>query len=152
GHDLPTEERKKKEGEWRKSHGTFRREKLGYDHFERIVKPGWCHEITPKDRDRFVAERLKEVESPATLEAELRALHTLAGLLEEWGPRPKGQNPFAGKLKIDDRRRRHKERGKEAKARHYTLEEIRKLLDLADVEVDTLEQRRFRTLLYFVAY
>jgi len=90
GHDLPTAERKKQEPEWRKSLGTMKRERLAFGHFERIAKPYWCHDISGRDRDVFVSERLKEVQSPATLEAELRALHTLAELMEEWGHRPKG--------------------------------------------------------------
>jgi integrase len=152
GHDLPAKDRKQKSSAWKKSLGTMKREKLALDHFERICKPGWCHEITPADRDRYVTYRLGEVGSAATVDAELRALHTLCELMAERDHRGKGENPFAGKAKVDDRRRRHKARGKEARARYYTLEEIRKLLALADEEADTWEKKRFRALVYFVAY
>ncbi|MFO0881564.1 MAG: site-specific integrase [Gemmataceae bacterium] len=152
GHELPPKDRKAKSASWKKSLGTMKREKLAFGHFERICKPGWCHEITAADRDHYITYRLGEVGSASTVDAELRVLHTLCELMAEREHRSKSDNPFAGKARVDDRRRRHKARGKEAKAKHYTLEEIRTLLALADREATTWEGRRFRALVYFVAY
>jgi integrase len=154
GHDLPTKERKSKEKDWKKSSGTFKRENLAIRCFERLCKPDWCHELTSKDRDRFVTGRLDEVGSPATVDAELRALHALVEVMEEWVYRTKGENPFAGKAKVEGRRRR-KEQAQDKAEKHYGFEEVKTLLTLATKEAQdssTVEKKRLRVLVYFVAY
>ena len=82
GHDLPSKERKEASASWGKSHNTMRAERLALDNFERLVlhAPGrastWCHEITSADREKFASERLKEVGSAESVDADLRNLRT----------------------------------------------------------------------------
>jgi integrase len=157
GHDLPTAKRKEKQAGWPKSYGTLKRERNAMDGFERIVKPGFCHEITALDRERFLQRRLEEVGSAVTVDAELRALRHLHNVMEEWKHRPEGSNPFAGRGKatVGSRRKRQKDRSREEKSRHYTFEEVRSLLGLATKEAKegpTFEKKRLRALVYFVAY
>jgi integrase len=152
GHDLPVEDRREAERNWKKSFGTMKRENLAIRAFERHCKPGWCHDLTTQHRDRFVAERLKEVGSAVTVYAELRALHTLCETMEEWGHRSKGDNPFAGRAKVEGRRRRQKKESQEKKVRHYTFEEVRALLNRATEEATSWETKRLRALVFFVAY
>jgi integrase len=152
GHDLPSDRRKEASRTWKKSLGTMKREHLAIRAFARLCKPDWCHDLTSQHRDRFVTERLKEVGSPATVDAELRALHTICETMEEWGHRAKGDNPFAGKAKVEGRRRRHKSRGQQEKAKHYTFEEVQAILKLASAEATTFQTKRLRALVYFIAY
>lgn len=92
--------------------------------------------------------------SALTVDVELRALRYLCNVMEEWKHRPERSNPFAGRGKatVGTRRKREKDRSHEDKARHYTLDQIRQLLELADQDIVTFEKRRFRVLLYFFAY
>lgn len=110
GHDLPKDERKAKEKGWEKSLATYKREKYAVDNFARLVKPAWCHDLGDEHRIKFTSDRLGEVGSAATVDAELRALRLLFNLMEEWGHRSKNSNPFAGKGKasVGTRRRREK--------------------------------------------
>jgi integrase len=98
-----------------------------------------------------VTERLAEVSSPASVDAELRALHTLMETAEEWGHRAKGENPFSGKTKVEGRRRRKKTREATGE-RHYTFEQVRAILKKATEEATDWNRRRLRALVYFVAY
>jgi integrase len=163
GHDLPPAERKQKAAGWEKSLGTMKREQLAIRHFERIVKPQWCHLLTPKDRARYVNERLAEAGSALTVDAELRALRYLCNLMEEWKHRTENSNPFAGKGKASTgaRRRRQKERAQEEgakKEKHYTFEEIRTILTLVSKEAAEADgkarfpKKRLRVLVHFMAY
>jgi integrase len=155
GYDLPSKERKEKARDWKKSLGTMKREHLAIRHFGRIVEPDWCHDITTRDRDRYVTERMKEAGSAATVDAELRAMHHLVEIMEEWGHRTKGENPFAGKAKVDERRRRRKGQDKGTKEKHYTFEEVKAVLALATKEAGedpTFEKKRLRALVYFIAF
>jgi integrase len=158
GHDLPPDQRKEKEKSWPKSYGTLKKERNAMDSFERLVNPGFCHEITTEDRESFVQKRLGEVGSGLTVDAELRVLRYLCNVMEEWKHRAEGSNPFAGKGKatVGSKRRRAKEQGQdEKKEKHYTFEEIGKILALATKEAQdepTFEKKRLRALVYFVAY
>jgi integrase len=160
GHDKPATERKEAERGWSKSFKTMRREKNAMDSFERLTKPGFCHEITAEDRERFVQKRLGEVGSGLTIDAELRAIRYLCNVMEEWKHRPEGSNPFAGKGKatVGGRRTRQKAQGTPGKnkvEKHYSFEEVKTLLALATKEAQenpTVEKKRFRVLAYFMAY
>ncbi len=160
GHDLAAAERKQKAKAWSKSFKTMKREKNALDAFTRVIRPGFCHEITAEDRERFVQKRLPEVGSALTVDAELRALRLFCNVMEEWKHRPENSNPFAGRGKatVGNRRRRHKEEGQEEKAMHYTFEEVKAILALATKEAaeadekTRFQKRRLRALVYFVAY
>ncbi|MBY0231773.1 MAG: site-specific integrase [Gemmataceae bacterium] len=164
GHDKPTDERKPLQAEWAKSHSSLRSERLAIQNFTRLADPGWCHELTTAHREAFVRDRLAEVPSPASVEADLRVLRALFNIMEEWKHRPGGSNPFAGRGKatVEARRKRAKGRAQEgvaAKEKHYTMEEVRKILALAAKEAEEaaddktrLERRRLRALVNFVAY
>jgi integrase len=136
----------------------MKKEKNAIDSFTRVAAPGWCHEITAEDRERFVQKRLAEAGSALTVDAELRVLRYLCNVIEEWKHRPEGSNPFAGKGKatVGARRRRQKEQQHEdKKARHYTFEEVQAILRLATAEAlaePTFARKRLRALVYFVAY
>jgi integrase len=157
GHDRPPDERREAQAKWGKSFATMRSQRLALDNFERIVKPDWCHTVTSADREKFVAGRLAEVPSAASVDADLRVLRSVFNVLEEWKHRPEGSNPFAGRGKatVGSRRRRQKDAGKEAKARHYTFEEVQAILRRATAEArkePTIIKKRLRALVYFVAY
>jgi integrase len=158
GNDLPVSQRKEKEKTWSKSYGTLKKERNAMDSFERLIRPGFCHEITTEDRESFVQKRLHEVGSSLTVDGELRVLRYLCNVMEEWKHRPQGSNPFAGKGKatVGGKRRRAKEQAQgEKKEKHYSFEEIKKLLELATKDAQTepsFEKKRFRVLVYFVAY
>jgi len=148
GHDKPAAQRKEAEKGWSKSFKTMRREQNAIDTFTRLVKPGFCHEITAEDRERYVQKRLPEVGSAQTVDVELRALRYRCNIMEEWKHRPENSNPFAGKGKatVGGRRKRAKEQGQEKKERHYSFEEVKALLALATKEAKetpTVEKKRF---------
>src|SRR5205823_4425031 len=113
---------------------------LAMENFTRLAKPGWCHEMTSATREEFVRDRLAEVNSPASVDADLRVLRALFNVMEEWKHRPAGSNPFGGRGKatVGARRRRAKERVQEnvPKEKHYTFEEVRSILALATKEAD----------------
>jgi hypothetical protein len=117
GHDLPAEERRELQATWGKSFATMRSERLAMDNFERIVAPDWCHTLTSAHREEFIGERLAQVDSPASVEADLRALRTVFNVMEGWKHRPEGSNPFGGrgKASVGSRRKRQKERGRARK-------------------------------------
>ena len=75
----------------------MRSERLTMENFTRLAKPGWCHEVTTADREAFVRNRLAEVASPASADADLRVLRAVFNVMEEWKHRPEGSNPFAGR-------------------------------------------------------
>lgn len=158
GHELPTAGRKEKEKTWAKSYGTLKKERNAMDSFERLAKPGFCHEISTEDRERFVQKRLDEVGSGLTVDGELRVLRHLCNVQEDWHHRSENTNPFAGKGKatVGDKRKRAKEQSQgDKKERHYSVEEIQKMLQLATKEAlaePTFERKRFRALVFFMAY
>jgi integrase len=165
GHDRPIEERKPLQAKWAKSYASLRSERLAMENFTRLASPGWCHELTTAHREAFVRDRLAEVSSPASVDADLRVLRALFNVMEEWKHRPAGSNPFAGRGKatVGARRKRAKERAQEgaaaAKEKHYTMEEVKKLLARATREAAEAAdpkgrymKRRLRALVYFVAY
>src|SRR5262249_13156446 len=144
---------------------TMRAERLALDNFERLALRStgrastWCHEITSADRERFAAERLKEVGSGESVDADLRNLRTVFNVLEEWHHRAEGSNPFAGRKKatVGERRKRAKKAAKgEKQPAHYTRPHIVALLRQADLEMkqepDSWDRRRLRALVYFEAY
>src|SRR5262249_30169602 len=110
GHDLSPAERKAVQGKWSKSFNSMRSERLALDNFGRLIHPEWCHEVTTAEREKFVAERLAEVPSAATVDADLRVLRSVFNVMEEWKHRPENSNPFAGRGKstVGSRRRRQK--------------------------------------------
>lgn len=159
GHALSGPERKEAERSWGKSWASCRSERLALDNFTRIVKPEWVDEITGRARDEFVTKRLAEVSSAASVDADLRVLRAVFNVAEEWRHRPEESNPFAGRGKstVGARRKRSKEReasrGKAGK--HYTYEEVKAILALAEKEAQgspTLEKKRLCALVHFVAY
>ena len=162
GHDKPAAERKPLQAQWSKSHASMRSERLAMENFTRLAKPDWCHEVTTADREAFVRDRLAEVTSPASVDADLRVLRAVFNVMEEWKHRTEGSNPFAGRGKatVGVRRRRVKERaeGAAAKERHYSFEEVKAILALATKEAAEGDEkarygkRRLRALAYFVAY
>jgi integrase len=154
GHDLPPRQRKEKTASWFKSFKTFKREKNAIDSFTRLVKPGFCHELTAEDRERFIQKRMPEVGSALTVDAELRAIRHLSYVMEEWKHRPENSNPFAGRGKatVGRRRKRAKERGQEEKERHYTFEQVQAILKKATAEALDWPTKRLQALVYFVAY
>ena len=79
--------------------------------FATIVKPDWCHEITTQDREKYIQGRMPSVESPVSVEKDLRILRFLFNILEEWHHRPKDTNPFAGRgnATIGAKRKREKD-------------------------------------------
>lgn len=162
GHDLPAEERKALQAKWGKSYASMRSERLALENFTRLVSPGWCHELTTAHREAFVRGRLAEVPSAASVDADLRVLRAVFNVMEEWKHRPEGSNPFAGRGRatVGSRRKRAQERsrGGAAREKHYSFEEVKRILSLASTEA--LEggekahyaKRRLRALVYFVAY
>src|SRR5262249_33152622 len=94
------------------------------------------------------------------VDVELAVCRHVFNVMEDWKHRARGTNPFGGhgKATVGARRRREKDRGREQKPAHYTLDQIRALLDQADKEAreandKTVWQRhRLRALVYFVAY
>jgi integrase len=159
GHELPPKERKTASAGWGKSWASCRSERLALDNFTRIINPGWCHQVTTAHREEFVAARLAEVSSAASVDTDLRVLRAVFNVMEEWKHRPEGTNPFAGRGKatVGARRKRHKERTREepSNAKHYTFEEVRAILARATEEAlaePTFEKKRLRALVYFIAY
>jgi integrase len=162
GHDKPTEERKPLQAKWSKSYASLRSERLAMENFTRLAKPGWCHEMTSETREAFVRDRLAEVRSSASVDADLRVLRSLFNIMEEWKHRPDGSNPFAGRGKatVGARRKRAQERDQAcgAKERHYTFEQVKAILAQATKEATEADEktrrakRRLRALVYFVAY
>jgi integrase len=143
----------------------MRAERLALDNFERLAlrSPGrastWCHELTSADRERFASERLKEVSSGESVDADLRNLRTVFNVMEEWNHRAEGSNPFAGRKKatVGERRKRAKRAAEgEKQPEHYTRPQIVALLRQADLEVEqesgNWDRRRLRALIYFEAY
>jgi integrase len=155
GYDLPAQERKEARKQWGKSLASMRAERLALANFGRLIEPRWLHEITTADRERFVTARLAEVPSAASVDTDLRTLRAIFNVAEEWKHRPEGKNPFAGRGKatVGSRRRRQKERQQEQpKAKHYTFEEVQRILRLATAEATTFQTRRLRALVSFIAY
>ncbi len=162
GHDKPTKERKPLQSKWNKSFSSLRSERLAMENFSRLVKPEWCHDMTSATREAFVRDRLAEVPSPASVDADLRVLRSLFNIMEEWKHRAEGTNPFSGRGKatVGARRKRVQERMQEAagKKRHYSFEEVNAILTQATNEVAEADEktlwakRRLRALVYFVAY
>lgn len=158
GHDKPTEERKPLQVQWSKSFASMRSERLAMDNFTRLVEPVWCHEMTSATREAFVRDRLAEVSSPASVDADLRVLRSLFNIMEDWKHRPENSNPFAGRGRatVGARRKRQKGREQEAqKEKHYTFEEVKAILALANKEVaedPTFQKKRIRALVHFIAY
>jgi hypothetical protein len=106
GYDLPPKERKVAALKWGKSFASMRSERLALSNFGRLIKPDWLHEITTADRERFVAQRLSEVSSAASVDADLHVLWAAFNVAEEWKHRSENSNPFAGRGKATVRRRR----------------------------------------------
>jgi integrase len=155
GYDLAPKERKEAATKWGKSFASMRSERLALGNFGRLLKPDWLHEITTADREKFVNDRLAEVPSPASVDADLRVLRTVFNVAEEWKHRPEHSNPFAGRGKstVGSRRRRQKTREAPTdKAKHYTFEEVQAILKQATAEASTWPTKRLRALVYFVAY
>lgn len=160
GHDLPLEERKEAQKKWGKTWSSMRSERLAMDNFTRLIKPDWCHLVTTAQREKFVADRLAEVPSPASVDADLRVLRAVFNIMEEWKHRPENSNPFAGRGKatVGSRRKRAKAREVEPlgkKEKHYTFEEVKAILALASKEVaedPTFQKKRLRALVYCIAY
>ncbi len=159
GHDLPPAERKKAQMKWGKSFNSMRSERLALDNFGRLIDPDWCHEITSAEREKFVTERLAEVPSAASVDADLRVLRSVFNVMEDWKHRPANNNPFAGRGKssVGSRRRRQKQRmakedGTGERARHYSIEEVKAILAKATEEAKTFDSRRLRALVHFVAH
>ena len=159
GHDLPTALRKEKEKSWPKSRGTFKRERNALDSFSRLIKPGFCHEITAEGRERFVQKRLPEVGSSLTVDTELRALRLFCNVMEEWKHRPENSNPFAGRGRATAGARRKRAKEREAadvrKEKHYTFDEVKAILARAAQEAaedPTFAKKRLRALVSFIAY
>lgn len=159
GHDKPTKERQEAAKKWGKSFASLRSERLALDNFGRLAKPGWCHQITTADRESFVSARLAEVDSPASVDTDLRVLRAVFNVMEDWKHRPEGSNPFAGRGKatVGARRKRAKERESESgkKERHYSFEEVKAILALAAKEAaeePTFQKKRIRALVAFIAY
>jgi integrase len=164
GHELKGKGRRPAEANWAKSLSSFRAERLTLDNFGRIVMhaagrdSAWCHEVTSADREKFVAQRITEVNSGESVDADPRNLRTFFIVMEEWTHRAKGTNPFSGKQKatIGKRRKRAKEVAAGDKARHYTREQIAAMLTHADKSAaeqpDSWERRRLRALVSFEAY
>ncbi len=164
GHALPPIEREAAQAEWEKSASSMRSERLSLDNFGRLVMgktdraDTWCHEVTSADRTLFVRERLKEV-SPESVDADLRNLRTVFGVMEEWKHRAKGSNPFSGRKKstvgaLVKKKREAVEGGK--KKKHYSRQEIMAVLGQADTEAreqpDDWGRQRLRALIYAEAY
>lgn len=166
GHDLPPKQRAEAARNWGKSLKSMLAERLAMENFQRIrmnaaKRDGvWCHEVTTADREHFVAERMKEVRSAESVDADLRNLRTIFNVMEEWKHRPQRSNPFGGRKKatVGTRRKRAKEAANvgEKKAAHYTRPQIIALLNRADKEVaeepNNWERRRLRSLVYFEAF
>jgi integrase len=164
GHERKGKDRRAAEANWGKSLSSFRSERLALDNFGRIVmraagrESAWCREVTSADREKFVAQRIREVNSGESVDADLRNLRTFFNVMEEWKHRAKGTNPFSGKQKatIGKRRKRAKEVAGSDKTRHYTRKQIAALLTQADKSVaenpESWERRRLRALVYFEAY
>jgi hypothetical protein len=126
--------------------------------FARIVKPGWCHEVAGDARDRYLKDRLDEVPSAESVNADLRMLRLFFNVLEEWMHRHEGTNPFLGRgrASVGVRRKRAKERGRTTKDKHFTRRQIVEMLNQSDREVsdkpDDFGRRRLQALIYFAAY
>jgi integrase len=158
GHELRGKQRKAAARNWEKSDSSRRAESRVLKDFSRIVKPVWCHEVTSKERQSFIAERLPEVGSPQSVNADLRMLRHLFNVLEDWKHVPKGSNPFAGRGQgtIGSRRSREKDRQRTTAPKYYTRSQVVSLLDRVDRELsdspDDWMAARIRALVYFEAY
>ena len=162
GHDKPTEGRRALQAKWNKSLASLRSERLAMENFTRLAKPGWCHEMTSATREAYVRDRLAEVPSPASVDADLRVLRALFNIMEEWKHRTEGSNPFSGRGKatVGARRKRAKERLQEvgAKKRHYTFQEVKAILAQATKEAAEADEKtrwakkQLRALVSFIAY
>ena len=157
GHDLPLKERREAEKAWPKSRNTMKREQIAINNFGRIIRPGWCHEITAEHRELFIQSRLPEVGSALSVDAELRTLRLLCNIMKEWKHRSSNENPFAGrgKASVGNRRKRNMKQEKTPQAKHFARPQIVAILNQADAEAakePTWEKKRLRVLIYFVAY
>jgi integrase len=158
GYELPTKQRKQAAQGWRKSDSSRRTEQRVLKDFARIVKPDWCHDITSKDRESYIRQRLTEVPSPESVDADLRALRSIFNVLEEWKHIPEGSSPFAGKgnATIGTKRKRERDLKREKSPEYYTRKQVLDLLNQADKDVrenpDDWARRRLRALVYFEAY
>lgn len=157
GYDKAFKERKIAAKAWGKSLASMRSERLALANFGRLIKVEWVHEITTAERERFVAKRLTEVDSPASVDTDLRVLRAIFNVAEEWKHLPEHSNPFAGRGKatVGVRRRREKERGRKEPERHYTFDQVQRILRQTDKETRkqrTFESLRLRALIYFIAY
>jgi hypothetical protein len=68
GHDKRGKKRVEASRAWEKSDASRRAEARVLRDFARIVKPTWCHEVTTKERQAYINQRLKEVNSPQSVE------------------------------------------------------------------------------------
>jgi integrase len=158
GHDKRGKKRVEASRAWEKSDASRRGEARVLRDFARIAKPTWCHEVTTKERQAYIDQRLKEVNSPQSVDADLRMLRHLFNVLEDWKHVAKGSNPFAGRgqATIGSRRSREKERLREKKPAHYTRSQVASMLNQADKELlDSPGDwmiARLKALIYFVAY
>ena len=158
GHDKRGKDRKEASRTWDKSNASRRAESRVLKDFARIVKPVWCHEVTTKEPQTFIDQRINEVGSPQSVNADLRMLRHLFNVLEDWKHVPKGGNPFAGRgqATIGAKRSREKDRQREKRARIYTRSQVASLLNRADKELsdspDDWMRARIRSLVYFEAY
>jgi len=157
GYDLAAKQRKSASKSWSKSFASMRSERLALANFGRLVKAQWLHTITTADQEAFITRRLAEVDSPASVDTDLRVLRAVFNVAIEWKHCPENTNPFAGRGKatVGSRRRRQKERGQETKERHYTFEQVQAILKQATKEAEetpTFAARRLRALTYFIAY
>ncbi len=158
GHELTGAGRKEAESKWGKSLKSMLGERRVLRDFARIVKPGWCHEVSGDARDKYRKERFSEVPSAESVDADLRLLRLFFNVLEDWNHRPKDTNPFSGRgnASVGARQKRVKKRNGPAKAKHFTRRQIVDLLDQSDREVserpDDFGRRRLQALIYFAAY
>jgi integrase len=168
GYDKAGPERAEAAKKWAKSFASMRSERLSLDNFGRLViddpkreqPDDWLHEVGAVDRETFAVNRLAEVGSGESVDADLRNLRTAFNVAIEWKHYPAGANPFAGRKKatIGKHRKRAKkaENGNAKKAAHYTRLELVALFDQADREVaaapEDWQRQRLRALVYFEAY
>jgi integrase len=154
GHGLPTKERKAAAKAWGKSEASLAEERRVLEMFAKTIKPGWCHDITTEDREKYIQGRILEVESPISVEKDLRILRFLFNILEDWHHRPKDSNPFAGRgnATIGTKRKREKEQKRVKLPKYYTRSQVVALLDQSDCEAIDWEGKRLRALLYFEAF
>jgi hypothetical protein len=112
---------------WAKSDSSRRSEQRVLKDFGRIVEPAWCHEVTIKDREKYISKRLSEVSSPESVDADLRVLRMLFNVLESWKHIAERSSPFTGKGRatVGARRKREHEKGREKAPTYFTRPQVK---------------------------